>query len=95
MEASGEQALVLSLIYCVLILMPQDKISEDPNTHGAMLCPIILGADKTTVSTATGHSEFHPVYMSSGNLHNTIRRSHHEAVIPVAFLAIPKGMLRY
>lgn len=56
-----------------------------------MLCPIILGADKTTVSVATGNSEFHPVYMSTGNLHNTMRRGHCDAVVPVAFLAIPKG----
>ncbi|KAJ3473706.1 hypothetical protein NLI96_g12866 [Meripilus lineatus] len=67
-----------------------DEIAQDPNTHGSMLCPIILGADKTTVSVATGNSEFHPVYMSTGNLHNTMRRGHCDAVVPVAFLAIPK-----
>lgn len=58
-----------------------------------MICPIVLGADKTTVSTATGQSEFHPVYMSTGNLHNTMRRGHRDAVVPVAFLAIPKCSL--
>ncbi|KAJ3473741.1 hypothetical protein NLI96_g12846 [Meripilus lineatus] len=68
-----------------------DEIAKDPATHGAMFCPIVLGADKTTVSTATGHSEFHPVYMSNGNLHNTARRGHRDAVIPIAFLAIPKS----
>ncbi|KAJ3477295.1 hypothetical protein NLI96_g10564 [Meripilus lineatus] len=67
-----------------------DEIAKDPATHGAMFCPVILGADKTTVSTATGNSEFHPVYMSNGNLHNTARRGHRDAVVPVAFLAIPK-----
>ncbi len=56
-----------------------------------MLCPIIIGADKTTVSVATGHTEFHPVYMSCGNLPNETRRGHCDAVIPVAFLAIPKS----
>ncbi|KAI0682812.1 hypothetical protein C8T65DRAFT_750046 [Cerioporus squamosus] len=65
------------------------KIAEDPATHGAMLMPIILGADKTTVSVATGNQEFHPLYMSIGNLHNDVRRSHRDSVIPVAFLAIP------
>ena len=55
-----------------------------------MLTPIILGADKTTVSVATGHQEFHPVYMSLGNVHNEMRRAHGEAVVPLAFLAIPK-----
>lgn len=69
----------------------QTKIAEDPNTHGSMLCPIILGADKTTASVATGHVEFHPVYMSIGNVHNEMRRSHRDAVVPIAFLSIPKG----
>lgn len=69
----------------------QDMIAEDPATHGAMLVPIICGADKTTVSVATGHTEFHPVYMSIGNVHNDMRRAHREAVMPLAFLSIPKG----
>lgn len=56
-----------------------------------MLFPIILGADKTTVSVATGHQEFHPVYMSAGNIHNDMRRAHRESIVPIAFLAIPKG----
>ena len=55
-----------------------------------MLTPIILGTDKTTVSVATGHQEYHPVYMSLGNVHNEMRRTHHDAVVPLAFLAIPK-----
>ncbi|EIW51958.1 uncharacterized protein TRAVEDRAFT_40766 [Trametes versicolor FP-101664 SS1] len=68
-----------------------DKISEDPQTHGSMLAPIILGADKTTVSVATGNQEFHPLYMSLGNIHNDMRRAHRESVVPIAFLAIPKA----
>ncbi|KAJ3568913.1 hypothetical protein NP233_g5391 [Leucocoprinus birnbaumii] len=33
-----------------------DIIAEnDPNTHGAMFAPVILGSDKTTVSVATAH----------------------------------------
>ena len=68
----------------------QDKIAEDPATHGSMFCPIVLGSDKTTVSVATGNQEYHPVYLSVGNLHNDARRGHGESVIPVAFLAIPK-----
>lgn len=55
------------------------------------MCPIILGADKTTVSVATGHTEFHPVYLSLGNVTNEMRRAHRDAVVPVAFLSIPKG----
>jgi hypothetical protein len=57
-----------------------------------MYCPIVLGSDKTIVSVATGHVEYHPLYISIGNPHNTIRRAHRNAVIPIAFLAIPKGM---
>lgn len=69
----------------------QDEIGQDPQTHDAMLVPVILGADKTTVSVATGDNEFHPLYTSAGNIHSDVRRSHRDAVIPVAFLAIPKG----
>ncbi|KAH7906149.1 hypothetical protein BJ138DRAFT_1016682 [Hygrophoropsis aurantiaca] len=67
-----------------------DQISADESTHGAMFVPIIAGSDKTTVSVATGHQEYHPVYMSPGNLTNTARRAHGNGVLPVAFLPIPK-----
>ncbi|KAH9954257.1 hypothetical protein BJV74DRAFT_880185 [Russula compacta] len=50
----------------------------------------VAGSDKTTVSVATGHQEYHPVYMSPGNLTNIARRSHGNALLPVAFLPIPK-----
>ncbi|KAI0084245.1 hypothetical protein BDY19DRAFT_987574 [Irpex rosettiformis] len=66
-------------------------IAQDPATHGAMLCPVVGGADKTTVSVATGQVEYHPMYISCGNLSNTMRRAHHESVVPAAFLAIPKA----
>ena len=58
-----------------------------------MYVPVILGSDKTVVSVATGSTEYHPVYMSIGNLHNAARRAHRNALIPVAFLAIPSGKL--
>ncbi|KAF7762482.1 hypothetical protein Agabi119p4_9075 [Agaricus bisporus var. burnettii] len=67
-----------------------DLIAKDKRTHGAMLVPIIAGSDKTTVSVATGHQEYHPVYMSPGNFSNITRRAHGDAVLPVAFLPIPK-----
>lgn len=57
-----------------------------------MLATVIAGSDKTTVSVATGNQEFHPVYMSLGLFHNDIRRGHQNAVLPIAFLAIPKGI---
>lgn len=71
----------------------QDLIAEDPATHGAMFVPVILGSDKTTVSVATGHTEYYPLYASSGNVHNNVRRAHRNAVTLIAFLAIPKSML--
>jgi hypothetical protein len=36
---------------------------EDASTNGAMFVPVVVGSDKTTVSVATGHQEYHPVYM--------------------------------
>ncbi|KIM80298.1 hypothetical protein PILCRDRAFT_9821 [Piloderma croceum F 1598] len=65
-------------------------IAEDASTHGAMFVPVVAGSDKTTVSVATGHQEYHPVYMSPGNLTNIARRAHGNALLPVAFLPIPK-----
>jgi hypothetical protein len=58
-----------------------------------MMVPIILGSDKTTVSVATGNSEYYPLYMSIGNAHNGLRRAHRNAVVLIAFLAIPKREL--
>ncbi|KAI0808970.1 hypothetical protein BC629DRAFT_1480632 [Irpex lacteus] len=71
------------------------EIAKNPAMQGAMLCPVISGADKTTVSVATGQTEYHPVYASCGNLKNAMRRAHREGVVPVAFLAIPKGTREY
>lgn len=67
---------------------------NDPSIEGSMLVPIILGADKTTVSVATGNVEYHPLYLSIGNLRNSARRGHRNGVIPIGFLAIPKGMYK-
>ncbi|KAF8873359.1 hypothetical protein BD779DRAFT_1613680 [Infundibulicybe gibba] len=67
----------------------------DPSVEGAMYCPIILGSDKTTVSVATGNVEYHPLYLSIGNVHNSVRRTHRNAVVPIGFLAIPKGDRKY
>ena len=60
-----------------------------------MLVPIILGSDKTTVSVATGHNEYYPLYLSLGSVHNNIRRAHRGAVALIAFLAIPKSKYRF
>ncbi|THH12620.1 hypothetical protein EW146_g7529 [Bondarzewia mesenterica] len=72
-----------------------NEIAKDPVTHGAMLVPIILGSDKTTVSVATGQTEYYPLYISNGNIHNNVRRAHRNAVSLVRFLAIPKTDREY
>ncbi len=77
---------------CTLILTCfQDLIAENPSTHGAMFCPIILGSNKTTVSVATGNTEYYPLYGSIGPVYNNVRRAHRNAVFLIAFLAIPKS----
>ena len=79
----------MSLWCCIQV----DIFASDPTTEGSMLCPIILGSDKTTVTVATGHVEYHPLYLSIGNPHNAVRHAHWNAVIPITFLAIPKCKL--
>lgn len=56
-----------------------------------MLVPIVAGSDKTTVSVATGHQEFHPVYAGVGNMDNSMRRTHSLGLEPIALLPIPKS----
>ncbi|KZT03381.1 uncharacterized protein LAESUDRAFT_738265 [Laetiporus sulphureus 93-53] len=72
-----------------------DIITADKRTHGAAFVPIILGSDKTTVSVATGQNEYYPIYMSTGNPHNSVRRAHRDAVMLLGFLAIPKADKEY
>ena len=59
--------------------------------HGVMFIPIVLGSNKTTVSVATGQTDYYPLYLSIRNLHNNIRRSHRGRVALIAFLAIAKS----
>ncbi|KAH7912047.1 hypothetical protein BJ138DRAFT_1135015 [Hygrophoropsis aurantiaca] len=72
-----------------------DTIAEDPETHGSTLIPIILGSDKTTVSVGTGDHAFYPLYASIGNVRNNVRRAHRNALVVIAFLAIPKASREY
>lgn len=58
-----------------------------------MFVPIIMGSDKTTVSVATGQNEYYPLYVSLGNVHNSVRRAHRNAVSLIGFLSMPKSML--
>lgn len=60
-----------------------------------MFVPIILGSDKTTVSVATGHNEYWPIYLSIGNIRNTTRRAHRNGVVLLGFHAIPKCKLSF
>ncbi|KAJ7602026.1 hypothetical protein B0H17DRAFT_1342371 [Mycena rosella] len=62
----------------------------NPDNHGCVFVPAVGGSDKTTVSVATGHQEYHPFYGSLGNLTGTARRAHGSGVLPVSFFAIPK-----
>ncbi|KAH7905240.1 hypothetical protein BJ138DRAFT_1138338 [Hygrophoropsis aurantiaca] len=68
-----------------------DLIAKDPATHGSTFVPVILGSDKTTVSVATGQTDYYPLYMSIGNVHNNVRRAHRNAVAVIGFLAMPKA----
>ncbi|KAG1792118.1 uncharacterized protein BJ212DRAFT_1451172 [Suillus subaureus] len=54
---------------------------SDPETHRSALIPIILSSDKTT---------YYPLYASISNVCNNIRRTHHDALVIIGFLAIPK-----
>ncbi|KAG2745356.1 hypothetical protein P692DRAFT_201841294 [Suillus brevipes Sb2] len=69
--------------------MHADKIAEDPEMHGSTFVPLIVGSDKTTVSVATGHTEYHPLYLLIGNVFNSVRRAHRNSLVLVGFLAIP------
>jgi hypothetical protein len=70
----------------------QDNIAREfPEMQDAMLVPIVAGLDKTTVSVATGHQQYHPFYVSPGPVTNSACRAHGCAVKVAAFLPIPKG----
>ncbi|KAI0669487.1 hypothetical protein C8Q78DRAFT_1070632 [Trametes maxima] len=72
-----------------------DIISTYPESHGLMFVPIILGSDKTTVSIATGQNEYYPLYLSIGNIYNSVHRAHGSSLVLVAFLEIPKTERKY
>lgn len=55
------------------------------------MVPVILGSGKTLASNAMGQNEFHPLYISPGNVKNCVHQAHCDALIPIGFLAIPKS----
>jgi hypothetical protein len=61
------------LFNLILILVGKDIIAKDSKTHSSAFCPIILGSNNTTISVATGHNEYWPIYLSIGNIHNNIQ----------------------
>ncbi|KAI6021265.1 hypothetical protein EDC04DRAFT_2869822 [Pisolithus marmoratus] len=69
-------------------------IHGNPFMAGATLVPIILGSDKTAVSVVTGQTDYYLLYLSIGNVHNTTCHAHHDAVVLIAFLAMPKCILQ-
>ena len=69
----------------------QDLIAKDPKTHGSLFMPIIVGSDETTVSVATIHNEYWPIYLSIGNIHNSVQCAHRNGLVLLGFLAIPKS----
>ena len=69
----------------------QDLIAKDPKTHGSLFVPIIVGSDKMTVSVATSHNKYWPIYLSIGNIHNSVQCTHHNGLVLLGFLAIPKS----
>ncbi|KAJ7860199.1 hypothetical protein B0H14DRAFT_3084858 [Mycena olivaceomarginata] len=73
-----------------------DKIYDDDHTtEGSMYTPLIFGSDKNYCLRRTGNVEYHPGYISLGNLHNSIRGGHRNGVVPFVFLAIPKSDRKY
>ncbi|KIK75502.1 hypothetical protein PAXRUDRAFT_172675, partial [Paxillus rubicundulus Ve08.2h10] len=66
-------------------------ISEDAETFGSTFVPLILGSDKMTVSIRMGNNKFYPLYLSVGNVQNSVRRAHWDALVLIAFLGIPKS----
>ena len=56
-----------------------------------MFVPTVVGSDGTVVSVATGQNEYHPIYLSIGNVHNQVWRAWRGALVLIGFLAILKS----
>ncbi|KAG2079823.1 uncharacterized protein F5147DRAFT_749460 [Suillus discolor] len=66
-----------------------DVIAQNEENHGSTFVPLIIGSDKTVVSVATGQTEYHPLYLSIGNIHNSIRRCSTRARARLIFTEFP------
>ncbi|KAG2107312.1 uncharacterized protein F5147DRAFT_746079 [Suillus discolor] len=69
-----------------------DIIAQNEANHGSTFVLLIISSDKMTVSVATGHTKYHLLYMSIGNISNSTRHAHRNGVVLVGFLTIPKTM---
>ncbi|KAL4068167.1 hypothetical protein J3A83DRAFT_4359936 [Scleroderma citrinum] len=67
-----------------------DMIAQDLDCLGSTFIPIVLGSDKTTVLVATGQNNYYPLYLSIGNIHNSICCAHHNAIVLIGLPAMPK-----
>ncbi|KAG1843253.1 hypothetical protein C8R48DRAFT_678806 [Suillus tomentosus] len=72
--------------------LQMDVIAQNEENHGSTFVPLIIGSNKTVVSVTTGQTEYHPLYLSIGNIHNSVRRAHRNSVVLIGFLSIPKSM---
>ena len=64
---------------------------KHPEAISSFLVSTILGSNKTTISVASGHTCYRPLYLSIGNIHNNVCCGHQNGVILLGFLAIPKS----
>ena len=58
-------------------------IKDHPEAVGAFLVFLILGSDKTTISIATGHTSYWPLYLSIRNIHNNVCHAHQNGVVTI------------
>ncbi|KAI6009054.1 hypothetical protein EDC04DRAFT_2581765, partial [Pisolithus marmoratus] len=72
-----------------------NELAKKEENHGAMFVPIILGSDKTVVSVATGNNEYWPLYITTGNVHNSAHCGHGQAVSLLGFLSVPKSRWQF
>ena len=92
METSGELDSFFELFtYHICYLGKIVNNHLDIDNKGAFLVPIILGSDKTIVSVATGQTNYWPVYISIGNICNNVWCAHHNGMLLLSILAIPKS----
>lgn len=91
-DSAWRQAVCALKLYPSLLLTKlQDIIAEDPVTHGCMFVPTVAGSNGTIVSIATRQNEYHPLYLSIGNVQNQVRRAWRGALVLIGFLATPKS----